>query len=293
MFRFFFSYHDGDDDNAAPKRVLPGYRLIPNMITIIALCAGLTSVYYGIDGRWTQAMSLIFVAAGLDTLDGFVARLLKASSHFGAELDSLSDFVSFGVAPATLLYLWNLHEAGVVGWLAVLLLSVAAALRLARFNTRTYQAEKNQNQGPPSVEQQVRKNFFEGVPAPAGAMLALLPMIIGLEYTEDGDIASILVGIWVLLIAALMLSRLPTMSLKKLKLNTSYSIPILGGVALFVAAFASEPALTVIILGVLYLISIPLSFRRFQRLMLLGEMAQIKDKSIEGEHPNPPPSFLS
>jgi CDP-diacylglycerol--serine O-phosphatidyltransferase len=190
--------------------------------------------------------------------------LLKASSPFGAELDSFSDFVSFGIAPAILLYLWNLSNGGPFGWVISLLLCVAVALRLARFNVK--------NLTMPAVilpqDQAAKKAFFEGVPAPAGAILALVPVMLGLKiYPEDDQIFPFIpVAFWVLLIAGLMVSRIPTYSLKRLNLSQKHTIPVLAAVAMFAAAFASEPWVTVIVSCLAYLASIPHSYKRYQAL---------------------------
>lgn len=266
MIRFFLSH---SDDSDAENRRLLGTRMLPNALTIAALCVGLTALRFGIDGRWTNAMVLVLIAAALDGMDGMVARMLKASSAFGAELDSFSDFVSFGVSPAILLYLWNLQDAGPFGWVASLLLCVACALRLARFNV------KNMTPG----ETAPPKAFFEGVPAPAGAILALLPMMLSFKVfpDEDGSFPSILVSLWVIFIAGLMVSRLPTFSAKGMHLTQRYTIPVLAIVALIVAALASEPWTTIVFLSLVYVGSIPFSVKRHTALYGTTEEAVIID----------------
>ncbi len=254
------------DDQTSENKRLVGTKLLPNALTIVALCTGLTALRFGIDGRWTAAMILVLCAAFLDGIDGAVARLLKASSPFGAQLDSFSDFVSFGVAPATLLYLWNLHEAGAIGWIASLLLCVSTALRLARFNVRSA--------NPVVVEDNaaLKKKFFEGVPSPAGAILALLPMIISfqMDTVEEGGFPPFIIGIWVLIIAGLMVSRVPTYSLKSIKINQKYMIAVLAFVALLAAALASEPWWTLIIICLGYLFSIVYSMRKYKGLFTVS-----------------------
>ena len=260
MMRFFLSH---SDDEAIGERRLSGTKILPNVLTIAALCIGLTALRFGYDGRWTNALVLILIAAVIDAMDGLVARLLKASSAFGAELDSFSDFVSFGVSPAILLYFWNLQDAGPFGWVASLLLCVAVALRLARFNVKN-----NSNIAPATSVMPQQKAYFEGVPAPAGAILSLVPMMIGFKVypNDEGSFPSLLVSLWVIFIAGLMVSRIPTYSLKRRKLQQKHTIPVLAVVALIAAAIASEPWTTIVICSLLYLASIAHSYKRYQRL---------------------------
>jgi len=254
MMHFFLN--PGDDQNA--NRRMMGTKLIPNVLTIAALCIGLTALRYGVDFMWTNAMLLVIIAAVLDSMDGMVARLLKATSAFGAELDSFSDFVSFGVVPSVLLYQWNLREAGPFGWVASLLLCVAMALRLARFNVKNITAVADPVAAP--------KPFFEGVPAPAGAILALVPMMIGFKIypdDQDGTLPSFLVAIWVIFIAGLIVSRLPTFSMKRLRFRQHHTFPLLAGVALFASALASDPWVTLIVCSLGYLVSIPYTVKKY------------------------------
>lgn len=260
MIHFFLSQ---SDDETTENRRLMGTKILPNVLTIAALCIGLTALRFGYDGRWTNALVLILIAAVLDGMDGMVARLLKASSPFGAELDSFSDFVSFGVSPAILLYFWNLQDAGPFGWVASLLLCVAVALRLARFNI------KNTVTNVPATSTiPTQKSYFEGVPAPAGAILALVPMMLGFKIypNDEGSFPSLIVAVWVIFIAGLMVSRIPTYSLKRMQLQQKHTIPVLAVVALIAAAIASEPWTTIVICSLIYLFSILHSYKRFQRL---------------------------
>ncbi len=254
---FFFTPHTNSNGH---QRLGVNY-LIPNIVTVIALCTGLTAIRFGIDGRWAAAALMILFAAALDGVDGTVARLLKASSDFGAQLDSLSDFISFGVAPSIILYLWHLNTAGSFGWVASLFLCIAMALRLARFN-----AEKTPHVEPTEIT--ARKAYFQGVPAPAGAILALLPLYLNLQIDDiiSDYVPNFLIVIWVGFISALVLSRIPTFSLKRLKLRQRYFVPTLGGVALFMAGLVSEPWLTVIIFSLIYLTVIPYSYTRYKKL---------------------------
>src|SRR6476646_4397936 len=177
--------------------------LIPNIFTLLGLCAGLTAIRMAIEHRWDLAVAMLVFAAFLDGIDGRIARLLKGSSRFGAELDSLADFVNFGVAPAILVYVWSLHQLRNLGWIVALGLAICCALRLARFNVAIDDPDK------PAW----KMNFFVGIPAPAGAGLAMAPLYLGfLGLVPDGRAAAALVLIWVALVAAGMVSRLPTLS---------------------------------------------------------------------------------
>jgi CDP-diacylglycerol---serine O-phosphatidyltransferase len=278
MIRFFLS--PTDDETGDNKRLL-GTKILPNILTIAALCIGLTALRFGYDGRWTNALVLILIAAALDGIDGMVARLLKASSPFGAELDSFSDFVSFGVSPAILLYFWNLQDAGPFGWVAALLLCVAVALRLARFNVKNMPA----NLPPETVA--VQKSFFEGIPAPAGAILALVPMMLGFKIypEEDQSFPSFLVALWVILIAGLMVSRVPTLSLKRTRLSQKHTIPVLAVVALLAAAMASEPWTTLVLCSLAYLATIPLTVKKHKMLYAQPKMPIVSDTKNGEEKP--------
>ncbi|MDR3435925.1 CDP-diacylglycerol--serine O-phosphatidyltransferase [Telmatospirillum sp.] len=232
-------------------------KLIPNILTMLALCAGLTSIRFGLHGKWDLAVTGILLAGLLDGLDGRIARLLHGTSKFGAELDSLSDFISFGVAPSVLLYLWTMQGAGGLGWALVLLFSVCMALRLARFNTMLGEPDL-----PPWAY-----NFFTGVPAPAAAGLVLLPMIISLQSGGEGFFASSAVNAVVLVIVSfLMVSRIPTYSGKRFRVPHVYVVPMLLLVGVLTAFLVTEPWGTITVIGVLYAGSIPLSARAFRKL---------------------------
>lgn len=234
-------------------------RLIPNILTVLALCAGLTSIRFALDQRWEMAVFAIVIAGVLDGLDGRIARLLDSASKFGAELDSLSDFASFGVAPAILLYFWTLNEAGGLGWVIALLFGVCVALRLARFNTRIDNADL------PAWT----SRFFVGVPAPAGAGLSLMPIFASLLIGPDFFQTPAFAGPWTVLVAILMVSRLPTYSTKRVRVPHHLVVPTLVGVGFVAALLVSMPWLTLIVLGIAYLASIPfsvLSYRRLERL---------------------------
>ena len=230
-------------------------RLIPNILTVLALCAGLTAVLYGFQGRWKFAVLAIMLAAVLDVLDGRVARLLGGSTKFGAELDSLSDFVSFGVAPALLVFLWSLAGAHPIGWVIALVFAVCAALRVARFNTRLGVSDM------PAWA----SNFFTGVPAPAGGGLILLPMILSFEF-QNAALAHPLLNVPVMIgVSLLMISRIPTYSVKQFRVPHRLVMPFLLLVGLLAALLAVETWLTLSAGLIAYLVSIPLSFRSYRR----------------------------
>lgn len=224
-------------------------RLIPNAITVAALCAGLTALRFGMMERWDLAIFAIVVAGIFDGLDGRMARLLGGTSKFGAELDSLADFVSFGAVPAVLTYMATLHQIGGVGWAVALVFAVCCALRLARFNTMI---------GDPNPPPWAG-SYFVGVPAPAAAGLAVLPLMATIEFgggffDRPTVSAVVLVGV-----AVLMISRIPTFSMKKLHIRPSMALPVFMLVVIIAAGLASEPFLTFIVVGVVYLASIPVS----------------------------------
>ena len=229
-------------------------RLIPNIITVGALCAGLTAVRFAIAEQWEFAMVAVVVAAILDALDGTIARLLKAASDFGAELDSLSDVIAFGVAPGLIIYFWSLSEIGGIGWAAGLFFAVCCALRLARFNSTLETRPRYAN------------NFFTGVPAPGGALLALLPLLMSREFGDGFFRHPAVTGPWIVLIALLMVSQIPTYSLKRLRVPQRYFLPMLVLIGLLGAGLAGAPWHTLLILSLVYLGSFPFSYRSFKRL---------------------------
>jgi CDP-diacylglycerol--serine O-phosphatidyltransferase len=231
-------------------------RLIPNILTLLALCAGLTSIRFGLLGRWEAAVIAIVIAAVLDGLDGRIARLLDSTSKFGAELDSLADFVSFGVAPAMLLYFWNLEQAGSLGWAAVLLFCICCGLRLARFNTKLDNADL------PAWT----SRYFMGVPAPAAGGLVLLPMIASFEFGRGFFGQTWVTGSVAVAVALLMISRFPTYSFKRIKVAHHLVLPTLIGIGAFAAFLVSSTWNTLIAVGLLYLASLPASYFSYRRL---------------------------
>ncbi len=224
-------------------------RLIPNVLTVLALCAGMTALRFGIMERWDMAILAIVVAAIFDVLDGRLARLLNGTSKFGAELDSLSDFLCFGAVPAMLVYMASLHHLGGLGWALALVFATCCALRLARFNTMI---------GDPNPPPWAGA-YFVGVPAPMGGFLALLPMMGTIEFGGGFFDRPWLNAVVMLGVSGLMVSRIPTFSTKKIRLTPAMGLPILLLAVLVAAALASQPFLTFLILGGLYLASIPVS----------------------------------
>ena len=239
---------------------LPVNRMVPNILTLLALCAGMTAIRFALNDNFQGAVYAILVAGVLDGLDGRVARLLKATSHFGAELDSLSDFISFGVAPATVMYLWTMSALHSVGWAIVLVYAVCCALRLARFNT--------QLSAEPTP---VAARFFTGVPAPGGAALVLMPLYASFEWGDWIARSPYLGAAWIAGIALLMVSRIPTLSLKKFHLPHEYVMPTLLGVGVVAAFATTAPWPTLFSIGVLYLATIPLTVRAASRLRRAAE----------------------
>jgi CDP-diacylglycerol---serine O-phosphatidyltransferase len=241
-------------------RRIPVRTLLPNLITLLALCAGLTAIRLAIEGKLEWAIAAIVFAAMLDGIDGRVARMLKGTSRFGAELDSLADFVNFGVAPALILYFWDLHELGHVGWIAAMVLAICAGLRLARFNVMVEDPDR-----PPWAA-----NFFVGMPAPAGAITALLPIYVYfLGMPRLGFVAPV-TFVYTLAIAFLMVSRLPVFSGKRIgqRIAPEMVLPVFVLVVLFFALLISYPWAVLTIGTALYLVSLPfgiVAYRRYQR----------------------------
>ncbi len=250
-------------------RVRPRYkgpsfnRLIPNILTLIGLCAGLTAIRFALAGHFGPAAVAIVVAGCIDGLDGRIARLLRGTSRFGAEFDSLSDFLCFGVAPALVIYLWSLAWLGGVGFVPCLLFAVCMALRLARFN-----AALESGPGPAYAY-----NFFTGVPAPAGAGLALFPLFLGLEANALGvgwlvsvSRNPVFCSLTLIGTALLCVSTLPVWSFKNFKVPAEYVLALLLGVGVYAAVLVAEPWAALAAAGAIYLGLLPFSVRSFQRL---------------------------
>ncbi|MBK8174052.1 MAG: phosphatidylcholine/phosphatidylserine synthase [Rhodospirillales bacterium] len=230
-------------------------RMIPNVLTLFALAAGLSALRFSLQERWELSVLAILAAAILDGLDGRIARILKGATRFGAELDSLSDFLCFGVAPAFTLYLWALVDAGRIGWSLVLLLCICCALRLARFNT-----DSDDEQQPAWS-----RSFFVGVPSPAGAGIALSPMVLWFQTDAEFLRHPLIVGGVMLITALLLVSRVRTFTFKKVRIPQRLVLPAMLGVGLYLALLVSTPWMTLTLSLFAYLSSIPLSQRLYMR----------------------------
>jgi len=233
----------------------PLSRLFPNMITIAGLCCGLSAIRFAMIGRWEMAVGFIMLAALIDGMDGRVARMLGATSVFGAQLDSLSDFLCFGVAPVLVLYMWQLQDVKAIGWAAVLFFSVCTALRLARFNTALFDEPK----------QPWEKQFFTGVPSPAGGILSLLPIILSLQFTGL-SIPPALTICYVVAIGTMMASRIPTFAGKHIRIKHELILPFMIGATFLLVVFIIEPWLVLSVLSLAYLASIYFSVKKWRRL---------------------------
>jgi CDP-diacylglycerol---serine O-phosphatidyltransferase len=241
-------------DDRDPRRI-PFRAMIPNAITALALCFGLTGVSLAISGHWEKALGSVILAGVLDGLDGRIARLLRAQSRFGAELDSLSDNIAFGTAPALILFLWSLKAEPRFGWLAALSLAVCCALRLARFNARLDAAEQPHKAA----------GFNTGVPAPAGAGLAFIPIYLWLITADDRFRAWPGVTAWTIFIAVLMISSLPTYSWASIRIRRSWRLFALAALALFGASLLVAPWPTLLVLAAVYLLMIPVALASYAR----------------------------
>ncbi len=262
---------------------LPFNRILPNILTVLALCAGLTALRFALEARWEAAVGSLVVAAILDTLDGRIARILQGTSKFGAELDSLSDFIGFGVAPGLILYLWTMKGAGPVGWVLVLMFGVCCALRLARFNTNLEEPD------PPAWE----RNFFAGMPSPGGAGVVLLPMIFSFQAGDEIFRQPAVVGVFLFVTAVLLVSRFPTYSFKKMRVALRFVLFTLVGVGLFAALAVSAPWLALTLFISAYLLTLPFSWRSYrarkrQHDAAMGESPDVAEGEIEAETKDAP-----
>jgi CDP-diacylglycerol--serine O-phosphatidyltransferase len=262
-------------------KAIPVRVLLPNLITLLALCAGLTAIRMAIEHRLELALAAIVFAAMLDGIDGRVARLLKGTSRFGAELDSLADFVNFGVAPALILYFWGLHELHSAGWIAALVLAICAALRLARFNVMIDDPNKPAWAG----------NFFTGIPAPAGAITVLLPIYLSFLSLPVNLGTVWFTFVYTLAIALLMVSRLPVYSGKRAgkRVSPEMVLPLFVAAVLFVALLISYPWIVLSVGTLAYLACLPLGYRAYRGYERRdAEAARAAASSADGETFAPP-----
>ena len=241
--------------------------LLPNMLTLIGVCIGLTSIRFALDGRFELAIVAIMFAALIDGLDGRIARLIKGTSKVGKELDSLTDMISFGVAPAFIMYFWKLNTLGRFGWLLCLVFVVCVALRLARFNI-------NSNQEP-----SWRDNFFEGVPSPAGGILVLTPLIISLSGFDFFQLSyDIIVPIFFVTTSFLLISKFPSYSFKKIVIRRRTTIFLLFGIVLFFGLLLVYTFNVITISAIVYLLLLPISYVHYQKIKHKYERDKIQDE---------------
>lgn len=256
--------------------------VLPNAITAAALCAGLTGIRFAIVGEWEKTVFAIILAGMLDGIDGRIARLLKAQSRFGAELDSLADSLSFGMAPAIVLFLWSLQDLPRLGWFACLAFAICCALRLARFNAQI------------DTEDQPHKSagFLTGIPAPVGAGLAFLPVYLWLASGEPIFRESWLVGIWTVIIAVLMISNLATLSWKSIRPSNDLRLAAIAATGILFAALLTEPWWTMALICVIYLALIPVGVIRYagvkkaRREALTPPPGQDLPQQVDETHPH-------
>ena len=240
--------------------------ILPNMLTLIGVCIGLTSIRFALDGRFEFAIIAIILAAIIDGLDGRIARLIKATSKVGKELDSLTDMISFGVAPAFIMYFWKLNTLGRFGWLVCLIFVICVALRLARFNINSGQ------------EPSWKDNFFEGGPSPAGGILVLTPLIFSLTNFDFIKINyDLVVPMFFILTSLLLISKFPSYSFKKIVIQRKTTIFLLFGIVLFFGLLLIYPFNVIAISAIVYLGILPISYFHYRKLKKQNEDLNVKD----------------
>jgi CDP-diacylglycerol---serine O-phosphatidyltransferase len=247
-----------------PFRGLTINTMIPNILTLLALAGGLTAMRFAIQERWEHAVLALVAAAILDTLDGRVARLLKGASKFGAELDSLSDFVCFGVAPAMILYLWSMQVAGKPGWILVMLFAMCCGLRLARFNVAL------EDENAPVW----KAHFFTGVPAPAGAGLVLIPLVLSFQIGDEIVRNPWVVAFFLFAVGGLLVSSFPTFSFKRVKIAPRWVLPTMLIVAGVAAFSVSVPWLTLSTVLFIYIATFPISYQAHRKYEKASEVVE-------------------
>jgi len=259
-------------------RPIPVRMLVPNVITLLAICAGLTAIRLSTEGRMELAVAAIVFAAVLDGLDGRVARMIKGQSKFGAELDSLADFVNFGVAPGLILYFWQLHDLNNGGWIVAMVFAISGGLRLARFNATMDDPNK------PAFA----VNFFTGVPAPAGAITVLLPIY--LAFLGMPTPPAVLTMLYTLLIAILMVSRLPVFSGKTIRLRVppEMVLPVFVSVVFFIALLIGYPWHILSACTILYLLSLPAGWKSYRDHARNAAAQAVTPADVAPSNPPPP-----
>ena len=246
--------------------------ILPNMLTLIGVCIGLSSIKFALDEKFKLSIVAIIFAALIDGLDGRIARLIKGTSKVGKELDSLTDVISFGVAPSFVMYFWLLNDLGKFGWLLCLIYVVCVALRLARFNVSS------------NEEPSWKDNFFEGVPSPAGGILVLMPLIFSLSGFDFLIISyNILVPVFFISVSFLLISKFPTYSLKKIIIPRSMTVFLLFGIVLFFGLLLIYPFKVIFVSGFIYLGLIPISFLHYQKINKQKSVDQAKNDEDELE----------
>ena len=243
--------------------------LLPNILTLAGVCLGISSIKFSIDGNFSLAVIFILFVAILDALDGRVARLIKGTSEFGKELDSLTDFVSFGIAPVFILYFWELKNYGKLGWAITLIYSVCCVLRLARFNLTKINSQEIW-----------KNNYFEGVPSPAGGILILFPLIFDLAQLNTMLEMRSITPFFTVLVAVLLVSKIPTLSLKKISISPRTTVFILLGIGLVFISLLFYTFKTLLIFSLIYLISVPVSFIMYRN-QTKKEILQTQDDDHE------------
>ena len=245
--------------------------LLPNMLTLIGVCIGLTSIRFSLNGQFDLAVIAIIFAALIDGLDGRIARLIKGTSKVGKELDSLTDMISFGVAPAFIMYFWKLNSLGRLGWLICLIYVICVALRLARFNVHSNQ------------EASWKDNFFEGVPSPAGGILVLTPLVISMtNFNYIKFDYNIVVPIFFIITSLLLISKFPTYSFKKIVIQRKTTIFLLFGIVLFFGFLLIYPFVALSVGAMIYLLMLPISFLNYQKMKKLNDHKDnVEDDDLE------------
>lgn len=238
------------------NKPFPLSRLFPNMVTVAGLCCGASAIRFAMAEKWEIAVMFIVIAAVIDGMDGMIARMLRATSNFGAQLDSLSDIIAFGVAPALVIYMWALEDVKRLGWAVALFYIVCTALRLARFNAAINDQE----------DRKLSRQFFVGVPSPAGALLALLPLVLSFNGIHLFGSERSFAAIHLAFVAMLMASRIPTYAAKNIRITYDWILPVMLVAGLAVALFIIEPWLTLAGGCIIYLCTMPLSAAQYYKL---------------------------